>query len=149
MTSYKEKRENVGKWIHSYIESVFADAGRYCHVFERHMNEDTAHMCERCVRKHENISSFYGNPDDVVDLLHTTLKENKDEIADWLADDADDQDWIIYGKFGGSKVEGKIILYSGIHNWDDGPLDCSEFSIVLAKLHNANGFRIRSCYPIY
>lgn len=149
MTSYKEKRENVGKWICSYIENVFADAGRYGHVFERHMNQDIAHMCERCVRKHENISSFYGNPNDVVDLLHTTLKENANEVADWLADDTDDQDWIIYGDFRDSKVKGKIILYSGKHNWDEGPLDCSEFSIVLAKQRCANGFRIRSCYPIY
>ena len=149
MTSYETKRKNVRKWISSYIEKVFADAGRYGHLFERHINQDASRICERCAREHENISSFYGKADEVINLLYVTLMESADEIADWLADDTDDQDWVIYGDFRNDHVKGKIFLYSGNHNWDDGPLECSEFSIVLAKLHHANGFKIRSCYPVY
>lgn len=149
MTSYRTKRKNVGNWILNYIETVFTDVSRYGHVFERHINQETARMCERCARKRENISSFYGNPTDVVNLLHATLKENADEIADWLADDSDDQDWIIYGAFRDSRVTGKIILYSGNHDWSDGAIECREFSVVLAKMKHINGFKIRSCYPIY
>ena len=84
MTSYRTKRKNVGNWILNYIETVFTDVSRYGHVFERHINQETARMCERCARKRENISSFYGNPTDVVNLLHATLKENADEINSYF-----------------------------------------------------------------
>lgn len=148
MTSYEAKRKNIGKWIHSYINSEFRNLNRYGHLIRRHLNQNPADMMKRSAKEKENISSFYGREQDVLALVHQTLLDNAEEIADWLADDTDRLPWVVYGSFIDDSVTGKIIMYSGKFNWDDGPVDCNEFVVALSKIEHNNAFRIRSCYPI-
>ncbi|MCC2255960.1 hypothetical protein LKD70_16330 [Ruminococcus sp. CLA-AA-H200] len=150
MTSYEMKRTDMVKRIPAYIEDGFADSGCFGHLFDRHINKSDADMMRRCARKKENVSSFIGNESDIVGAVKDVLRKNAEEIAEWMADDTDQDDWSVYGNIKDYPIQGKIFLYNGKHNWKKGAKNCSEFVIALSKSGDGNPglFRIRSCYPI-
>lgn len=111
------------------------------------MNKSSDYLKDRCKKKKGNASTFIGYKDDVISLIVEALLEDADAISAYLADDTDTEEYIVYGDLTPS-VSGIVFQYHG-HNWNQGPLKCSEFVVVITKLrNNENGFAIKTAHPI-
>lgn len=147
---YLKKVNNVQKWIKEYINEL-SGVEFFGHLLERHLNHSDEKMMRRCAREKRTVTSFVGEEADIINAIKKLLLESSDEISEWLADDDDEGDWILYGSLEEFHVKGKCYLYGITHNWEDGPKECSEFVVVLAKKESKKTleFVIKSCYPIY
>lgn len=141
----KKRKENMRTWFPEYVESTFSKRSMYHHL-ERHINNTDEQMMRRASRERLSVSTFIGEEADVVDLLKNTLIECIDEVMEYLTFD-DDDPYEIHGTLT-NKVKGFIYEFSGSHEWKNGPKECKEFTIILKKRKNENGFAILSAYPI-
>ena len=145
--NYLLKKANIDKWIRSYISSTFKRRKFFYHIEEKHLNKSSDYLKDRCKKKKGSASTFIGYKDDVISLIVEALLEDADAISAYLADDTDTEEYIVYGDLTPS-VSGIVFQYHG-HNWNQGPLKCSEFVVLITKLrNNENGFAIKTAHPI-
>ena len=147
---YVKRVANIQKWIKDYITNL-KGMENFGHLFERHLNHPDEKMMRSCAHEKCTITSFTGSEEAIVEAIKSLLLTNCDEIVEWLADDSDNEDWILYGDLSDFDIQGKCYLNSPKHNWKEGPKECSEFVVVLTKKRSKKRleFLIKSSYPIY
>lgn len=150
IADYKETQEKAAriiKWLPDYIRT-FNNQRKFDHLFNKHVNVSDEAMKKRAIQEKKSVSSFLGNEDDILQLMTDTLLDTAEEIAEYLADPVSEQEpWEIWADIP-SHIGGIMFKYGRGHNWNDGPLVCDKFAIIIAKKRGTNGFYIKSCYPI-
>lgn len=144
---YKKKLENTMKWFPEYIEKTFSNKNMYHHL-DRHINMSNAEMIHRASKESHDVSTFSGNEDDIVKMLHQELINSALEIAEYICDDEDDEPWEIFAELPGN-VKGYGYMCNASHDWNNGPIECHFFSIIITKMKRENGFAVLSCYPVF
>ena len=145
--NYLLKKANIDKWIRPYISSTFRRRKFFYHIEEKHLNKSYDYLKNRCKEIKGSASTFIGYKDDVISLIVETLLEDADAISEYLADDTDTEDFYISGTLT-PFVSGIMFQYHG-HDWNQGPLKCDEFIVVITKLrNNENGFAIKTAHPV-
>lgn len=149
MTSYEAKKQNIEKWIGEYIKKAFTMRypEHFGHLFVRHMNLKEDHMMNRCKKESVNVSSFLGSSERIVEMIRNTLLAHQEEVAEYLADDDDQEPWIIYGELP-EDIQGVAYLHGRSHDWSKGAISCTEFVVVIRKLQRENGFCVQTAHPI-
>ena len=149
MTSYEAKKQNIKTWIGEYIEKAFTMRypDNFGHLFVRHMNLKEDHMMNRCRKESINVSSFLGSSERIVEMIRNTLLAHQEEVAEYLADDVDQEPWIIYGELP-EDIQGVAYLHGRSHDWSKGAISCTEFVVVIRKLQRENGFCVQTAHPI-
>lgn len=145
-SNYEKKLHNIMGWIDEYIEETFTDFKSFGHLLENHVNKTDEFLMNRCKGGKKAATSFLGKETDIIALVKDTLLEKSDEIAEYLADDEDNERWEIYGMLN-DNVQGHSYSRNISHDWNNGPTECSEFIIAIEKLHAENGFVVVSVYP--
>lgn len=143
MKSLKEKQRKLWSGVQTILERYFLLKECIIHL-EKHINLSEKEMKRRVAREKVDVSTFVGNESAILNLLLQTLLDSVEEIAYYLADDSK-RPWEVSGILP-SHIKGYCYKCTN-HNWDDGPIECTEFKIVINKIKGENGFAILSCYP--
>lgn len=144
---YRKKYKNILNWLPEYLECNFNKIEDYGHLFENHLNKDDAFLIKRCCKKRINASTFIGNSDEIVKHLHQALIDNKEEIAEYLADATYGTDcYEIECELG--SLKGKIFYFdSQVHDWSEGAKECYGIRMIIQKKVKSNEFFIKTVFP--
>ena len=141
------KADRIMTWLPEYIKS-FNNWNRFNHLLLKHVNVSDEAMKRRAIKERKTVSTFLGDEEDILQLMLETLLDSAEEIAEYLADPVSDSEpWEIWADIP-PYIGGIMFQYGQNHNWNDGPLVCSKFSIIIQKNKKENGFCVKSCYPI-
>ena len=135
-----------------YLETFFASLGDFGHMDEFHINMPSYKLTDRLIKKDKErklkmAASFYGNKEDVLLMAQELLIDSREELAEYMADEDDDEPWILMGNLS-YHVTGRAFLRDRSHEWKNGPLSCSRFIIVIKKNNDGKNFHVTSCYPV-
>lgn len=148
MDAYEKKKNNIMKWIRDEIRAKVNSPGMR-HVLSRHMNRDKKVLKDRCIVENRiHASTFIGKETDVQELIIRIMLDAAEEIAAWLADDSDWEEWILEGDIPPEAVSGIMYSNTRAHDWADGALDCDSVVVVLVKCspQENNDFDIKTAY---
>ena len=144
----ERKVANIMKWLPEFIEKNY-DERRMGHLIENHLNIPDDRLKRRIIKEAKySATSFYGEKETVVEVLKNILVNNAEEIAYYLADDDDDEIWIIEDEMPKASICGAGYFRSVEHDWTDGARVCSMVRIAVKKNKNCNEPIICSIYPI-
>lgn len=143
----KKKVANIMKWLPGFIKENY-DERRMGHLIEKHLNIPDDKLKHRIIKEAKySATSFYGEQETVVEALTKVLVDNAEEIAYYLADDEDDEIWIIEDEMP-ELICGSGYFRSAEHDWSIGAKECSMVRIAVKKNKNCNEPIICSIYPI-
>ncbi|MCD8109250.1 MAG: hypothetical protein LUE14_04010 [Clostridiales bacterium] len=148
MDAYEKRKKNILKWVRDDIRAKKHSPGMQ-HVATYHVNRDKNSLKNRCIMDGKiHASTFLGDADDVTDMLVRVMLGFADEIAGWLADDSDFEEWYIEERLPAGPVGGIMYSNTRAHDWADGALECDSVVIVLVKCspQNSNDFDIKTAY---
>ena len=143
---YKKKYQNILNWLPGYLERNFTKIENYGHLYENHLNKDDDFLKRRCRNERIDASTFIGNADEIVKYLHRALIDNKEEIAEYLADDSYGTDcYEIECELGGLK--GKIFYFDPqVHDCSEGAKDCHGIRMIIQKREKSNDFFVKTVF---
>lgn len=141
----KRTKDNIMKWLPEYIQRKCNSGRTWEHIIAEHVNIDTKYVIYRLMRERKRaVSSFYGDVKAVVEMLSSAIIESAEEIAWWLADKDDVEDYSI-----AAEIKEPIygLGYTRWNEWDN-PDALGYFEMHLTKNPHDNGFRVRTAYPV-
>lgn len=150
--NFKEKKiiaDRICQWYDEYVDKYFNDVSRYGHLQYRHINVSDTVLMRRITREGLYFCSTFSGLSEskIVELCRWALHEFKEEVALYMGDREDDDDYKLYVNT--DTVIGKSYLKNPqIHNWDDGAILCTDFVIAIKHRCEDNGFYITTVYPI-